>query len=226
MLVGLIADVHGNPDALAAAIGPLAAVDALIFAGDLCGYYGLVDECLGIWPESTRCVRGNHDQMLLDMAADGPQGADVPAPAGSALSRNHASSGVALEAVIREWPVSLALELDGVKIEVYHGAPWDPLNGRVYPDFDDWARLECDADLVVLGHTHYQLEHRAGQTLVVNPGSVGQARDRSGAAAFAVFDTAHGGVELDRVPYDPSRVIADVARHDPDTPYLREVLVR
>jgi diadenosine tetraphosphatase ApaH/serine/threonine PP2A family protein phosphatase len=47
-------------------------------------------------------------------------------------------------------------------------------------------------------------------TLVVNPGSVGQPRDRDPRAAFAVLDLETGTVEHHRVEYDIDRVQDDI----------------
>jgi len=47
-------------------------------------------------------------------------------------------------------------------------------------------------DIVIYGHTHWQLTESVGSTLVVNPGSVGEPRDhRNGMkGSVAVLDTA------------------------------------
>lgn len=44
----------------------------------------------------------------------------------------------------------------------------------------------------------------------MNPGSVGQPRDRDERAAYAILDAAADEVELRRVEYDINRVIARV----------------
>ena len=45
------------------------------------------------------------------------------------------------------------------------------------------------------------LELRDGEHYYINPGSVGQPRDRDPRAAFAIYDTK-GYIEYRRVPYD------------------------
>jgi predicted phosphodiesterase len=101
------------------------------------------------------------------------------------------------------------------------------LNGRVYPDFPERDRFaSVAADVVLLGHTHYQLDRWWGGKRVVNPGSVGQSRDRGGDACFAEFNIGAGEVVLRRVAYDPIEVITDARVHDPHLPYLTAVLTR
>ncbi len=54
------------------------------------------------------------------------------------------------------------------------------------------------ADIVLYGHTHQQTAEWAGETLVVNPGSAGDARDpRNGRRlSCAVLDLAQGEVRI------------------------------
>jgi diadenosine tetraphosphatase ApaH/serine/threonine PP2A family protein phosphatase len=77
-----------------------------------------------------------------------------------------------------------------------------------YLPMDQWGdRVRgLDADFVLLGHTHVQGMRTFGKTTVVNPGSVGLARDGGGEACYAVF--AGDQVTLKRVPYDPERTLA------------------
>src|SRR5262249_19191489 len=63
-----------------------------------------------------------------------------------------------------------------------------------------------DADFVLLGHTHVQGLRSFGKTTVVNPGSVGLARDGGGEACYAVYEG--GEVRLKRIPSDVGRLLA------------------
>jgi predicted phosphodiesterase len=80
--------------------------------------------------------------------------------------------------------------------------------------------------VILLGHTHHQVVKNYQEKLIINPGSVGQPRDRSGEACFAILDMTSGIVQQRRVPFDPRRVIEDAREHDPNFPYLVEVLIR
>jgi diadenosine tetraphosphatase ApaH/serine/threonine PP2A family protein phosphatase len=76
----------------------------------------------------------------------------------------------------------------------------------VYPQEFSAIAESVDYDAVILGHTHVQGAETADGTLVVNPGSIGQPRDRDPRAAFAVLDTETVEVDLHRVEYDVERV--------------------
>jgi diadenosine tetraphosphatase ApaH/serine/threonine PP2A family protein phosphatase len=75
---------------------------------------------------------------------------------------------------------------------------------------DQWGERvrELDCDFVVLGHTQIQGMRTFGDLIVVNPGSVGLARDGGGNACYAVY--TRGEVESKRVPYDVGRTIGDL----------------
>jgi putative phosphoesterase len=230
MRLGLIADIHGNAPALRAVLTALETrVDRILFLGDLVGYYPFVNECAAMLSAIDPIgVRGNHDEILMNCRRDGTTpGAKYRARYGSALERSLANLSAEAEAVLQSWPTKQVLTLSSATVAMFHGAPWDPLDGRVYPDFDRWEEFDdCRADLVLLGHTHYPLVKRIGEKVIVNPGSVGQPRDHSSGACYAVLDLKSGEVTHDRVPYDPEPVIADALRHSPDVSYLVNVLKR
>jgi putative phosphoesterase len=227
--IGLFSDVHGNHVALAAALNVLQEVDAYFFLGDLAGYYPFINQCLELWPNKPLwAVRGNHDQVLLDCLENhSPPSDDYQRRYGSALHRAQRELTPDGRRLILSWPREQTIELQGAVIGIMHGAPWDSLEGRVYPDFKDWDRFaEVAADIIVLGHTHYPLQKTYQGKLIVNPGSVGQPRDQSTGACCASLDLDSGEVQHWRVPYDKTSIIDDASKHDPNNPYLVNVLNR
>jgi len=229
MRIGIFSDVHGNAAALRPVLQELTSnSDVLLFLGDLGGYYGFVNECAELWPAQVIGVRGNHDDVLLKALAEDK----APGPAyfssyGSALWRSVQRLSPKARCLLEALPEQRTLSFDGLRVAMFHGSPWDPLDGRVYPDFAEWQRFEgVDADVVLLGHTHYPMAKECGHKLIVNPGSVGQARDRGGAACFAILDTGSRTAELKRIGFDCGEVIRDAKEHDPELPYLWEVFTR
>jgi putative phosphoesterase len=230
MKIGLISDIHGNSLALAAVLAVLKdEVDQILFLGDLCGYYPFVDECISLWDENRIVgVCGNHDQVFLDCLQSGTQpSSEYEAQFGSALRRTLQNLSPSSVSFLQSLPLSRTLAQKGVTIALYHGSPWNPLEGRVYPDYDNWGRFGgLPSEVILLGHTHHQVVKNYQEKLIINPGSVGQPRDRSGEACFAILDMTSGIVQQRRVPFDPRRVIEDAREHDPNFPYLVEVLIR
>ena len=110
---------------------------------------------------------------------------------------------------------------------MYHGSPWDFLQGRIYPDFQNWERFaDVPADIILLGHTHYPLVKFVHGKHIINPGSVGQARNCSGLACCAILDLSTISVSLHNIPYTTKSIIESARMNDPNIKYLVEVLER
>jgi predicted phosphodiesterase len=77
----------------------------------------------------------------------------------------------------------------------------------VYPEnFEKlWIYLDSFKRLV-LGHTHIQHRTQIDDSLIVNPGSVGQPRDGNPYAAYVILDTEIHDVELYWAHYNIDRV--------------------
>jgi putative phosphoesterase len=231
MRLAILADIHGNADALKAALGGVAreGADALCVAGDMVGYYyhpaGVLD-LLAPWKKFV--VRGNHEDMLK-------RAITTPGYLETCTKRYGQGLSIALSALsasqldyLNDLPSFLNLDFDGVRIHLAHGAPWDT-DQYIYPDAPEqvWHDLASkEADFVVLGHTHYRLVRRSGRTVILNPGSVGQPRDGKQGAAWALIDTVSRETTLFAEPYDMEKVKAEAKRMDPLLPYLHEIFDR
>ena len=230
MKLGLISDIHGNSPALKVVLERLPnEVDQIAFLGDLCGYYPFVNECIVLWDRQRILgVRGNRDQLFLDCIKTQSQpDHSYESKYGSALRRSLESALPEVVVVLESLPPSCSLTIQKTVLVLYHGSPWNPLEGRVYPDYRDWDRFSnIAADVILLGHTHYPFVKRYGDKLIVNPGSVGQPRDLSTGACYATLDLDSGAVQQLRIPYEKSCIIDDARLHDPDKSYLIKVLNR
>ncbi len=197
MVLAIISDLHGNLPALEAVLADLGTVDGVLCCGDLVGYYPdapeVVERVRGL---GARAVRGNHELMVTGAREVPPERARYYAIADArrALSADQLAWLAAL-------PPSLALERDGLAVEVRHASPWDE-ETYLYPDSDLGRVGLREGTWLLLGHTHYPMRRPAGGGVVANPGSVGQPRDRDPRAAYAVLDTAAGRWEQRRVAYD------------------------
>ena len=230
MKIGLIADVHGNYVALKAVWNAIAnETDSVFFLGDLCGYYPFVEECASVW-DAARVIgiRGNHDQIICDCLESGTKSdPSYKVKYGSALDRTLQDLDSTTRSMVEAWPASRSLSMNHTHFSLFHGAPWEPLQGRVYPDFEAWEQFaDVPGDVIVLGHTHYPLVKQYKDKLIINPGSVGQPRDRSSSASYAIINTGSGRVQHHRISFDPRAIIEDASEFDPTLPYLVEVLTR
>jgi len=208
MKVGLLSDVHGNRVALDAVLADMPPVDALVNAGDVVGYNPWPRDCVeAMWdpsaveesapPEPVPTVMGNHDRAVHHDTGFRFNGM---AQAGVAHAREE------LDEEHLEWLGELPDErtlFDGV-VKVVHGHPADP-DRYTYPGMFG-PELLGEEEVLVLGHTHVQAAERFEEGVVVNPGSVGQPRDRDPRAAYATLDLDAAEVELHRVEYDVGAV--------------------
>lgn len=95
-------------------------------------------------------------------------------------------------------------------VAMYHGSPRND-DEYVMPWTADEALMKlAQAHVVVLGHTHVPMAFSTRYGILVNPGSVGQPRDRDPRAAWALLETGTGGVLERRVAYDVGAVVAEI----------------
>jgi len=227
--IGIISDIHGNSSACRAIVPDLyKTVDLLFFLGDICGYYPFAEDCLSMFErERTICIRGNHDNYLLEcMASDSYPSDSYESEYGPAL-RRVISNGMRKSDIeyMQSWPSSRSILLNSTTFCIYHGTPWNHLEGRVYPDFEHWEKFQnIPGDVILLGHTHYPMSKTIGRKILVNPGSAGQPRDGQLGACYAIFETDSGNVEFARRDYDPTPIIQDAQLHAPECTYLTKVL--
>ncbi|MFC6720276.1 metallophosphoesterase family protein [Halovenus amylolytica] len=197
-VIGLISDIHGNLAALEAVLADMPDVDAVVNAGDVVGYGPWPAECVKrIRHPRSYSIMGNHDARLFwDEITD----------AGDA----YAAEVLADEqkAWIKSLPDQRLLFDD--RLKVVHGHPVDRFQYTYQPEFDE-TLLDAE-DMLVLGHTHRQGSARVdGDRLVVNPGSVGQPRDKDPRASYAVINLEEMTISLERTSYDIDRVAEQIA---------------
>jgi putative phosphoesterase len=202
MRIGVVSDVHGNLPALEAVLDDVPEVDALVNAGDVVGYNPWPAECLDeIREREIPSVMGNHDRAV---ASETGFRFNSMAAAGVRHAREHLNDDQL--AWLAELPDERTC-FDG-RVKLVHGHPDDP-DRYTYPE-DFSPRLLGDEDVLVMGHTHVQHVERYAEGTVLNPGSVGQPRDRDPDAAYAVLDLDAMTVDLHRVEYDVEPVIEAV----------------
>jgi putative phosphoesterase len=209
MLVGIIADVHGNLAAFEAVLGELGKLGPrkILCAGDLVGYYPFPDEVIALARKNrVHSIAGNHERAVLGSDFSGLN--DLAAA--TALWTAGRLTPASRETICR-LPDRNRLELGGRRFLLVHGSPRDD-DEYVFPlTADLWPFRDLDVDILVMGHTHVQWKGRFGGLVAVNPGSVGQPRDRDPRAAFATIETEDLSVGLHRVDYDIRRTADAVA---------------
>ncbi len=231
MKLALLGDIHGNARALEAVLvaAKISGVGQLLITGDLVGYYFeplKVLDMLAPWEK--HIVRGNHEDMLHIARSEPDKLDEFDARYGTGLRVTLEQLDESRLNVLCDLPHPMQLEIDNRKIMLCHGSPWD-LEQYIYPDAASELLEMCASpgfDLVVMGHTHYPMHYQIGHTLLVNPGSVGQPRNRQPGAHWVLYDTDSGRIELRNEQYDVGSLVEECRRRLPALPYLSEVLLR
>lgn len=210
----VISDIHSNLPALRSVLEDAGRCDAVVCSGDIVGYGPDPTECVEIASkQGFRCVAGNHDAAVItgDTSNFNTHAAD-------AVAINRRLLKASDRAWLRRLPVKLTLNVEGVRVAVFHGSPRDPLNEYVFPAEAALMAAEfldlTGADLLILGHTHVPYAIGSGRRMVVNPGSVGQPRDGDPRASYMIIDLNEGEVAVDhrRVEYDVEEVASRMRR--------------
>lgn len=210
MKLGLISDIHGNIEGLRLALNALGEIDELICAGDAVYQFRFSNDVIGLLRDrGARYILGNHERVLL-----GPWGDRV---------RARDNVNPALVEYMASRPYHDESTIEGKKLVIVHGSPFDPYDEYLYPNSPNLRKLaSIDADYIVLGHTHYHMAERVGRALVINPGSAGEPRDhRNGfQLSCAVLDTSSGEVQFHHFD-DPTRPKVDPAHIPTPSPARR-----
>lgn len=186
-----MSDVHCNVAAFEAAVAAMAPqVDEIWLAGDAIYEYRFSNEIIrAVRDLGIRSILGNHEIVFLS---------HLGAPA-------RAADGVDPAAV--DWLATVPLEVDatigGTRVLMVHATPWPPHSEYMYARGPLLPRCaEVDADILIYGHTHMPLVATVGDTLVVNPGSLGESREAGARdqSTYALVDTEARTAEIVRFP--------------------------
>ncbi|MDY7079964.1 MAG: YfcE family phosphodiesterase [Chloroflexota bacterium] len=219
MKLGIIADIHGNLQALTQALETLDArnVDLILCAGDLVCYGANPNQVLDLLREcGIPSVIGNYGAAV---AWNHPRASRTPSSPMTEPLKQEALDWtkrcVTVENLryLRGLPWMLHYRLDDLRIQVLH-AGLDHLDQALSPDWPEGladlaARLP--ADVIILGHTHQAYTYVCDDTVFVNPGAVGRSLNGDTRAAYAILDTTTRQATLHRVAYDVDAAVRAIA---------------
>jgi len=218
----ILSDIHSNLTALDAALAAASGRwDESVCLGDIVGYGPDPNEVIErIQSIHAATIRGNHDKAVCGLI----DSEDFNPLAQSAVLWTRAHLKLDNLAYIRNLPKG-PVEVGGFTI--FHGAFHDEDEYVFSPELALDGLLTAPTPVSFFGHTHNQggfslregmvsvlnykppeyrqnslLHLESGTAYLLNPGSVGQARDGDPRAAFAIANLQENKVEFCRVPYD------------------------
>lgn len=240
MKYAIISDIHSNLEALETALSEIEKrkVDQVICLGDVVGYGANPSECLNITcDEADEIVMGNHDQAVEDLKLRSWFNS-------FAREAVEWTAGVLKSNEKRKIREFLPMVVDSKQsITWTHGSIHEPREFHYLLHDDEvnasFKRLETKVGF--FGHTHipalfsfkagegrylpqgtYQLEK--GERYLINPGSVGQPRDKNPKLSFAYFDSDQLRLEIVRLDYDNQKAAQKIRKVGLD-PYLADRLL-
>jgi predicted phosphodiesterase len=228
----IVTDMHGNWEAMEAVLRAMRRkrFDAFLVLGDLVGYGAapnqIVDAVRRMAPR-LHVVRGNHDKVVARLESG--EGFN-PAAAAAARWTNDRLTATNL-AYVRDLPEG-PLEVEP-GVAICHGSPLDE-DQYLFSDFDAFQVFaRFPVPVTFFGHTHVpslfrqngkriEVKRLRGETgriqldgssrYLLNPGSVGQPRDRDPRAACMTFDSDRGVIRWYRIAYPIERAQKRIRR--------------
>ena len=217
----ILSDIHGNWEALAAVQRHLRRMEfgAVLVLGDLVGYGADPDRVVSAvrrLPEPVYTVRGNHDRVVTDLTL--AAGFNEAAQRAARWTAEHIEeSNLRYLGRLPQGPRQVAAE-----IAICHGSPIDEDGYLLSTGGAAEAFAGYPAAVTFFGHTHipsaFTLEADGGvvdgvrvgegsmeldpdRRYLLNPGSVGQPRDRDPRAARMSYDDESREACWHRVDY-------------------------
>jgi predicted phosphodiesterase len=216
----ILSDIHANSEALSAVLNRVRRKrwDKVVFLGDLVGYGAnpnqAVDMVRALRP--LVAIRGNHDKVCSGVE-NGEMFNRVALQAALWTRQHLTASNLRWLRSLPEGP----LVVDGA-FAIAHGTPIDE-DAYIFGEIEALNVFRQTAfPLCFFGHSHFpvvfglspdaiqtvlteapsfRLRLEPGVRYLVNPGSIGQPRDGSPLASFALFDSDTRTVTIHRVPY-------------------------
>jgi putative phosphoesterase len=216
MKIALLADVHANLPALAAAMLDARdqGAEAIWNLGDFVGYGAMPDQVVRRLREvEALSIIGNYDQKVLAFEQnrqEWSQSKSAEKFVAFEWAWEHLSE--ASKQYLASLPQELRLTLDRVRFLLSHGSPAE-IDETVTASTPDRRLAEladlADVDVIACGHSHEPFVRTVDGATFVNPGSVGRPEAFDPRASYAMLTVSDGelSVELCRVEYDVAEAV-------------------
>ncbi len=227
--LAVFSDIHANLEALNAVLTDLKSqfpeVIEYYCPGDLVGYGPDPNEVINrilIEKRLTVVTKGNHDHLAglgLDPVNLNKYITKFNKFAIEAMKWQLKTLNDEEKTFLYQLPSSRTCthQTNNTRIAIIHGSPEYPLDEYIFPNSPQQKNLFpfmelVDLGILILGHTHIPFidlarsEDLDKNLLMLNPGSVGQPRDRNPKASYAVIDVENLKAEIIRVDYDIEKV--------------------
>lgn len=231
MKIAILSDIHGNNFALKSVLKEIdkEKVDKILILGDFVGYYYNIDFVLDLLDSYDKeIIKGNHEILMEKSIKSNKKSLDIQNKYGSGIEISKKKLRRKQIDNLINLPEKKQIEIDGLKIFICHGSPWD-VSEYIYPDSSEVKKRKClenDSDFVFIGHSHYPFIYESDNKTLINVGSVGQNRKVGGIANWVYLDTKKSKYIIKETTYDTKPLIEQIKKIDPEKKYLIDVLNR
>lgn len=218
MRILVITDIHSNSVALKTVLDYVKdEIDAVWCLGDVVGYGPNPNECIDLLKEQPNliCILGNHDAAAakeMDVSSFNQEARRSVDWTKQELSKESYS-------FLQDLPETIIIN----NVTLAHGSPRHPIFEYLLETRSATENFEFfDTDYCFVGHTHLPVHfhlkpentlaflsippldkiNTLSSRAILNPGSVGQPRDRDPRASYAIFDTEADIWDYRRIDYD------------------------
>jgi len=216
----VLSDIHSNIDAFNSVLSffKRKRYNKVLFLGDLVGYGGAPNQVIDTFRslKGTVCVRGNHDKVCSGLEK-GNHFNDKAKAAAEWTLKKLTSRNLSFLKKMPQGPLKV-----NENISIAHGSPVNE-DFYVFSDFDAYQIfMETNNFITFIGHTHipilYEFTGEDVRTIllldrmiikldptrryIVNPGSVGQPRDRDSRSSAIIYDERLQKIYTYRINYN------------------------
>ena len=231
MKIGVISDIHGNYEALVQVLKKAITekVEHLLILGDIVGYYyhpEKILEALSEW--SFDMIKGNHEVILENLIENSSKGESIRLKYGSGHKAAIEKLSTKQLQFLKNLPEKKSVKFNETSLLMSHGSPWAN-DFYIYPDCDKEIIEKCNSkkhDFVLIGHSHYAFVIKNKNSVLINPGSVGQSRQIGGKASWCIINTKNKCFQMFSTDYNIENLITEIKEKDSDIKYLTQVLRR
>jgi putative phosphoesterase len=220
MKIAIISDIHGNYDALKAVLKDIKKlkIDKIYCLGDIVNYYYEPHKCINILIKNKiKSIKGNHENILFYTLKSKKKIDYYSKIYGQSININFKKLKYKHIIFLKKLKKKLIIKIKNLKIILAHGSPWNE-NTYIYSGIKNKIKnslAKYNADYIFLGHTHIPMNIKMSKkTSIINPGSVGQPRNKCNNACWAVFDTDNYQINFMETKYDKKKLIQDIIKYE------------
>ncbi len=227
----VLSDLHSNAEALRSVLNRVRRkkFDTVICLGDFVGYGAQPNQVLDTmrtWKAGKLYIRGNHDRVASGL--DDANGFNHAAKTAALWTRDHLSPRN--RSFLRDLTVGPVIHKN---VMLCHGSPYDEDEYVFNVHHAAQVLALYKAPFILYGHTHLPAVFSIDEDMnvsgfavrddatvklaphlryLINPGSVGQPRDRNPNSAFIILDTDKRTAQFFRVPYDIAKTQSSILK--------------